>query len=95
MQHTTGAMMPLKIHLMESPTILLFAIDGDCLITESSVIPEENAIEFVDLIPNTHGRSKCTQTIQPLEINEQEQTNPIDKKVLSQPNIHFGFDCFG
>ena len=72
-------MMPVKINLVESPTVLLFAMDGNCFIAETSEIPEENAIEFVDLNPNANGRSKCTQTMPPLRINEQEQTNPIDK----------------
>ena len=74
-------MMPIKINLVESPTVLLFAIDGECLITEASEIPKENAIEFVDLNPNINGQSKCTQTIEPLQIDEQEQTNPINMKV--------------
>ena len=77
----------LKVLLAESSTICLFETDGNSFITESSEIPGENKIELIDLIPNTRGKFKCTQTLTALNISEKEQTLPIDLKVPFSPSF--------
>lgn len=75
--------MNVKVKLVESPTIWLLKIDSDCFITETEEISEENQVELRDLIPNTDGASKSTQTLAALQISEKEQTFPLIMKVCN------------